>query len=235
MIISHTHKFLFVKSIKTAGTSIEAALSQHCSGDDVVTPLNNFSHNRDESGGAVHRAMNAETLPWWNKEIGQHVDAAMMKAHLPPEVWRTYVKISIARNPWDRMVSLFTWRTRNDPSVKPRKRFYHWLGVPYDEMAQVRRHFAEFVRLRTETNDRFYVMDGGLCVDHVVRYESIGEDMKALSERLGVSEMTLPRLKTGIRPGSHHYSAYYDESTRAHVERSHANDISLFGYRFERA
>ena len=38
MIISHTHKFILLKSLKTAGTSIEAALSQACGGQDVVTP-----------------------------------------------------------------------------------------------------------------------------------------------------------------------------------------------------
>src|SRR5205823_5081789 len=38
VIVSHTHKYIFIKSLKTAGTSIEAALSQHCSENDMVTP-----------------------------------------------------------------------------------------------------------------------------------------------------------------------------------------------------
>ena len=123
MIISHTHRYLFLKSVKTAGTSIEAALSQYCGGDDVVTPLGDFAHNRDEESGVVHRGMNYESLPWWDRDtIGQHVDAATMQRHVPPEVWQGYCKFSIARNPWDRMVSLFSWKTRNDASMKPQKR-----------------------------------------------------------------------------------------------------------------
>ena len=39
MIVSHTHKFIFLKTKKTAGTSIELALSELCGPDDVITPL----------------------------------------------------------------------------------------------------------------------------------------------------------------------------------------------------
>ena len=39
MIISHEHKFIFLKTKKTAGTSIELALSQLCGPDDVIPPI----------------------------------------------------------------------------------------------------------------------------------------------------------------------------------------------------
>ena len=39
MIICHQHRFIFVKTLKTAGTSIEVFLSQHCGPLDVVTPI----------------------------------------------------------------------------------------------------------------------------------------------------------------------------------------------------
>ena len=38
MIISHKHKFIFLKTVKTAGTSIEIALSKYCGPDDIITP-----------------------------------------------------------------------------------------------------------------------------------------------------------------------------------------------------
>ena len=40
MIISHKHKFIFLKTIKTAGTSIQAALEEHCGKDDIITGKN---------------------------------------------------------------------------------------------------------------------------------------------------------------------------------------------------
>ena len=39
MIISHEHKFIFLKTRKTAGTSIELALSQLCGPNDIITPI----------------------------------------------------------------------------------------------------------------------------------------------------------------------------------------------------
>jgi hypothetical protein len=39
MIISHKHKFIFLKTRKTASTSTEFALNEICGPDDVVTPV----------------------------------------------------------------------------------------------------------------------------------------------------------------------------------------------------
>jgi len=39
MIISHEHKFIFIKTNKTAGTSIEIALSKYCGSNDIITPI----------------------------------------------------------------------------------------------------------------------------------------------------------------------------------------------------
>jgi hypothetical protein len=39
MVISHKFRFIFVKTQKTAGTSIETYLSQVCDSFDILTPL----------------------------------------------------------------------------------------------------------------------------------------------------------------------------------------------------
>lgn len=225
MIISHTRKFIFIKSAKTAGTSIEAALSNYCNDDDIVTPLGNFAFNRSKNGQRIHRAMNAG-------DYQQHAWGITIKDKVGTEIWNDYFKFSIVRNPWDRVVSLFTWKSRNDLALKPRKRFHHRLGFPFDEFGQTKKLFSDFVKGEWETNGRFYIIDGELCVDFVIHYENLVDDLKEVCKRIGIKEIDLPHLKSGFRKGNH-YSQYYDDESKAIVADRHKNDIHLFGYKFE--
>jgi len=229
MIISHTNRYIFIKSTKTAGTSIEAALSNHCRGDDVVTPLGDYDFNRDETGAWVHKSMNEGSYQ-------QHDDARTIRDSLPAEVWNGYFKFSIARNPWDRTLSRFFWNHRSDPALKPQPGLLQRLGVPADELAPARKAFKRFLKEEAwDTNDRFYLIDGVLCVDYVVRYERLAEDLLEVCRRVGLPELHLPRLKSGMRSKKHHYSDYYDDESRELVAERHRNDIHFFGYQFEQA
>ena len=225
MIISHSHRYIFIKSEKTAGTSVEAALSKHCTEGDMVTPLGDYWFNRDERGEWVHSATNAEGF-------FQHDPAADVKRKVPPEIWNEYFKFSITRNPWDRVVSNFSWEARNKPELRPVRRWYHRLGVPFDEFRQTTRLFRQFVAGDWTTNDRFYLLDGALCTDFVIRFERLAEDLAEVCRRVGLPAVALPRLKSGLRDGRHSYVDYYDEPTKAIVAKRHENDIRLFGYEF---
>lgn len=229
MIVSHSRRFIFIKSAKTAGTSLEAALSNFCSGTDVVTPLGDYEFNRDETGRWLHRAMNADGFE-------QHDWGVTIRDKVGSAVWNEYFKFSIARNPWDRVVSLFTWKARNDPEFKAGKAAgSDDLADPELRLRQLRRRFAEFVKGAWQTNDRFYLIDGKCCVDFVIRYETLADHVQEVCRRLGIPAIDLPRLKSGFKPGQFHYSQYYDEESEAIVAERHSNDIRLFGYRFEKA
>jgi hypothetical protein len=228
MIISHSRQFIFIKSAKTAGTSLETALSNFCSGDDVVTPLGDYEFNKDPTGRWQHKAMNEGNFE-------QHDWATTIRDKVAPEVWNNYFKFSIARNPWDRAVSLFTWKSRNKSKSSSRTGFFQKISNKDDELETTRTAFKEFLASDWETNDRFYVIEDRLCVDFVLRYESLDDDIETLRLRLGLPPLELPRLKSGFRKNSIHYSEYYDDTTRALVGERHRNDLRFFGYRFETA
>ena len=92
MIISHKYRFIFVKTLKTAGTSIEVFLSRYCGSDDVVTPI--LPHVEP------HVARNHEGF-------FNHMPAADIRDRVGPKVWRTYFKWCVERNPWDKTLSYF--------------------------------------------------------------------------------------------------------------------------------
>lgn len=46
MIASYKCNFIFIKTRKTAGTSVELALGEHCGPDDIITPIGKFGVRR---------------------------------------------------------------------------------------------------------------------------------------------------------------------------------------------
>lgn len=92
MIISHKHKFIFIKTVKTAGTSLEIFLSQQCDPLDVVTPI--VPHVEP------HLARNHEG--YYN-----HIPAFQIRHKIDPKIWQSYYKFCVERNPWDKTLSYY--------------------------------------------------------------------------------------------------------------------------------
>ena len=92
MIISHQHRLIFIKNVKTAGTSIEVYLSEHCGPGDIVTPV-----LPPEPG---HRPRNHDGF--YN-----HMPAHEIRASLPRAAWDDYFRFTVERNPWDKTLSHF--------------------------------------------------------------------------------------------------------------------------------
>ena len=65
MIVSHKYRFIFLKTKKTAGTSIELALTKLCSEDDIVTPLTEVDEAARAGGMG---ARNWERHGWWQSQ-----------------------------------------------------------------------------------------------------------------------------------------------------------------------
>ena len=91
MIISHRYRFIFIKTRKTAGTSIELFLSGVCGADAVVTPI--FPPI------SPHTPRNF--AGFYN-----HMPAAAIEA-AAPAAWRDYLTFCVERNPWDKLLSAY--------------------------------------------------------------------------------------------------------------------------------
>lgn len=91
MIVSHKHKFIFVKTFKTAGSSIENYLQKYLGTNDI---LRGSEYDKTVSLNAPSK--------------GRHKSAQIIKNMYPNE-WNSYFKFSIDRNPWDVAVSWFYW------------------------------------------------------------------------------------------------------------------------------
>jgi len=136
MIICHTHRILFSRPRKVASTSFEIALSKFCSAQDVLTPLS-LEEDRQRVAAGYHGPQNykksisdilhdrsvtdlAEIKNFrMPRRFYGHMPLSEIKSAVSPNVWAQYLKVSMVRNPWDRIMSnYFFWKRtfkRNPP------------------------------------------------------------------------------------------------------------------------
>lgn len=230
MILSHEHKFIFLKTKKTAGTSIELALSQLCGDEDVITPLAPSDEALRTNGRG---AQNWRQHGWWQsrrplwkrrmfrvaaQDYGfyNHMTAAAAKELIGDDrVWRTYFKFAFDRNPWDREVSYYYHCFRGGEARPSFDRF-----VQSDRRARL-------------NNYEIYSLNGDVAVDFVGRYEHLEEDLKAALAQAGVTgDFELPRAKGNFRTDKRPYREYYTRDTQALVGAWYEPEITLLGYEF---
>ena len=229
MILSHKYKFIFIKTAKTAGTSIEVFLSKHCGPQDIVTPIMprvEGHQPRNYEGfinpipeilarptkffSALHQTMTSRT------KFYNHMPAREVKQRVPADVWNTYFKFCVERNPWDKVLSHYNMHAAREGS-----------RLSLDEY---------LARGRLPVND-FRYMDRSrekIIVDRIIRYENLlvelGEVFAELKipfgGNLGVAAKS--EYRTDRRP----YKEVFSDQQRQIVEKAFAKEIGLHGYRF---
>ena len=229
MIVSHQHRFIFLKTKKTAGTSIELALSELCGPLDIITPLTKIDEAKREPGAGPR---NWRLHSWWgsprpllerrwfkftaqDRGFYNHMPACEARPILGEAVWKSYFKFAFDRNPWDRQVSFYHHRYRRETKPPPFKTF-----LLKDNRARV-------------NNFDIYAIDGEVMVDFIGRFENLEADLKKALETVGLKlDHALPRAKTTFRKSDRHYRDYYDEESRGIVGDWYRREIGLLGYRF---
>jgi hypothetical protein len=233
MIVSHKHRFIFLKTRKTAGTSIEIALSEHCGPKDTISPNDPADEElRKELG--FRGPQNRWVAPWklgftgllgliQRKEWAFHYNhciAELVKHRVGASKFESYTRFCVVRNPWDRAVSMYWWnRNRTD-------------GHAIDESID----FPTYVReaeLKLLTDKDIFQIDGEAVVDHFVKFEELQEGLDSVMDDIGLPHLTLPRAKGGTRKTKQHYSLLYDDETMMIIANICAWEIKHFGYEFD--
>jgi hypothetical protein len=137
MIISHENEFIFFKPLKSAGSSVELALGNHCGKNDILTgsPYRDEIEKgyKDSNNEIISRLVGQQARNYLINEKGSfnppphtllsdfyiNVITEIYNTHTTPirffeinkdkDIFDNYKTISIVRNPWDALVSFYWW------------------------------------------------------------------------------------------------------------------------------
>lgn len=200
MILSHTRKFIFIKTRKVSGTSMEISLSQFCGEGDIITPISyedeivrldlggvlpqNYGDPKEQQFRDLIMARRADNPKTRHKgQFYNHVPAVEVREYVGQEVWDEYFTFSMERHPYDKVVSHVYFHARRKENWDFEKELKRVLKKGY--------YVSYPIYSDGETP----------IVDFIVNYENLQEDLAKLSDKLGfdVAEH-YPQTKHTYRP-----------------------------------
>ncbi len=214
---------------KTAGTSLEIALSQHCGPDDVITRFKPAEDEQQRADLGFPGAQNDELPLAANSPRGlasavrhrqkprhfDHMPASQIRKAVGRQVFDSYFKFTIERNPFDKAISRYWWATRHKDS---RPDLTKYLMGSTDRL----------------TDWPLYSDHDNVLVDYVMRYEELAHDVACVGAHLGI-DLSLPdkRAKGGVRADERHYSEVMSPIARRRIETVCWRELSAFGYSWQ--
>ncbi|MCR8548330.1 sulfotransferase family protein [Salipiger sp. P9] len=257
MIISHAHKFIFVHSRKTAGSSVTACLNRHLGPWDiqlgawpesiasggsynlraVLTSLRapGYLLQRSLRYSREHRrlALCPNAVNRITKHHFQNRHGFTQGAHAKAAEVRAY-----APEPWARYFKFGIVRNPWTHAVSD----YYWRrhvcgGAPVGfkeyllRLDDLARPDPEGIRPPLVSNWEIYAIGDALAVDFVGRYENLAEDLAAAGRHIGLSlDISGIRAKGGIRNDRKPISEHYDDESVEIVRRVYAHEVARFDY-----
>lgn len=236
MLVSHLRKFIFLKTVKTASTSVEIYLQPYC----TIGSSDNADAIRQPTPELVSEAgIVGARGSYRGARFNGHEAAAVIREAMGDEIWRTYLKVTCIRNPFDRVVSAFWFFVRPDAdagleAVRTAFRDYVRGGVrdKLNAFTDPAPEMQTYLAGGPPEDRNIFTLDGVPCCDVYIRYESLQTDLQLLCERLGLAfqPQRLGRYKSEHRSRSWALSEYYDDETIACVRSMYAPEFGWFGY-----
>jgi len=259
VLISHEHEFILLKSVKTAGSSVEAAFYGAITNDYPISDKGPEIHN-DLVYRSATRGRPGPKTP--NQQLlGPHADIAAVYHKFPGA--KKYRVIICVRNPYDRYVSMFWWILANYPKVHAavggmpfafqKLLFNFWLlsGTPRFRLTgknwrQILRFLSETPRSRatfahrrlTKQSRPFKISnlldwEGNFLPVTPIYFERLEQSTELAMESIGLTGrgQPLPAFKTSQRleKGAPAFDYYWRSSSRR-VENELNFEFETFGY-----
>lgn len=233
MLISHRHRFIFIKTVKTAGTSVEAFLEPLCTPPGHV--VQHHTPTLISAEGVVARRGPEGIGP--DHGFSNHMDAAAIRERCAE--FDDYRRFTVVRDPYDRTVSWFHFRAQQTDGAVGLS-----LAQAQELLAEGRQRALQqaFLRFVQEEGppleEHRLCIDGELAVQRWLRFESLVPDLQSLIAdwqlpiRASAVATALPRFKV-IRQGlvtPPPLAVYLSQEAVAQINGQCRWDFATFGY-----
>jgi hypothetical protein len=199
-MVFHAQKAIFFHIGKTAGTNVEQTLlpgkrDYRVFYEDIVFGLD-------------------------NGVMTQHLDCDGMKEYVKKDVYDSYFKFTIVRNPWERLYSAYNYLKPQHEQLFGNFNNYieHACQVISNGRANHTSHFNP---------QSYYTKDATF----VGRFENLQEDFNEICRLIGFPLTVLPgRDAHALKDRK--YQRHYDDKTRELVSKTYSQEINEFNYVF---
>tara|TARA_B100001094_G_C18191150_1_gene807320 strand:- start:244 stop:1383 length:1140 start_codon:yes stop_codon:yes gene_type:complete len=134
------------------------------------------------------------------------------------------------RNPWDRLLSTWKDKVKQQWSNEYPKEYRHWRIKFFEQYKD--KDFNFFVKNIIPSKNRHTEVQSNLFdpdVNFVGRFENLQKGFNIICDKIGIPKQKLPHKNKSQHK---HYTEYYDEETKEIVAEKYAKDIEYFGYKF---
>jgi hypothetical protein len=218
MLVSHNHKFIFIKTIKTAGTSTEIFLEPYCISSLVESHSRKMISTEEGIVGTRMSQFKAEKDEYYN-----HMTPSKIKEKLGSDIFENYTKIANVRNPFDILVSHYHFKPTYELFTKNK----NYTFEDYLFRTDVVEKLAENYRNLHFIEDKF-------VIDEILRHENLQNDIDNLIKKLNLPIPTrnLSNYKESSSRKYKAYSDFYTNQTKDLVEKHFKFYLDLFNYTF---
>jgi hypothetical protein len=225
MPISYNHKVIFIHIPKCAGTSVESILFNASNAFDSVTKeLHFYTETLTPTKLA---SLPLEKFPDEEYRIcasknKQHYTYRELTKILSQGILDTYEKISIVRNPYDRLVSEYHFC---EGSVKIHKDFNDFVKTALN-LEKYKRNWLYDGHLETQTSYLINENSNFNSIDKIFKFENLNECFEYLNLLTGIDQK--PHARRSNNRGS--YEEYYTSELKEIVYNFYKEDFINFNY-----
>jgi hypothetical protein len=237
MIISFKYKFIFIKTYKTAGSSIENYLLPFLNNKDILAPTEDYTginswgnFNKEEVEDYIPKKI-IEKYHRLKIYFNAHMPIWLVKERLKPlskklnyDIFENFYKFSVIRNPFDTIVSHYYWKN-SSKNINSKPTSFNKILEELENNVYPNYGLLNLNKLMDKNFEKI------IC-NKIIKYESLNKDLSLVFNKLGIpfdGELKIYKKKTDNKKN---YRDFFDNKSKKLIMEMFSKDIELFNYDF---